>query len=654
MWLLAWIFQILLLTAVIHVFLRFVRTTRGNRLIQGLFLSVLVGVVGLWGVSTVLDLEELKYLLERSTGFIVIGLAIIFQPELRRGIAQLGERVSARRLGRPPSPDAIAGVTRAISSLAARRYGALIVFERESSLQTVLETGTSFQAEANPRLIESLFHPGGALHDGALILRQGRIVAAGCFLPLAEGYELDHSLGTRHRAALGLSEESDAVIAVSSEETGSISLAHDGRIQQVSHDELERELRALLGSRYSQDSRRSRQVPAFLPALRRALRRDVGWIIGSLLLATAVWYAAHLSILETREFSVEIVDASSVHRRSPKEGEILVISLEDGVRVHPSEPGARYRVAVTGSRGQFASLGGSLCGTLVIEDAAWEGGPLDLDHVSWEASGSGLQYSWKAGQEPELLVERFGIKRVELEPAHVRIDARELDPRFQVLLSGIEFRPQTLVEVRGPSAHIDALDETDSFLEPIVMRPEDRGKVIERIRLSKEHVDEGLSLSDRIPIEVVLPIVPVQREAGTITQEIALVCLSPARAGELERWVIPPDARSARFTIVTSGLIPGNIDPNSSEFRERAAAIRRFVERNLCAYLDVAEITSGGDSCSLPVRWTWRADWREAPAALGLSGGTLGDLEALDVRLESELLVQLEGKHPTRSSGGND
>ncbi len=653
MWLLAWIFQILLLTAVIHVFLRFVRTTRGNRLIQGLFLSVLVGVVGLWGLSTALDLEELKYLLERSTGFIVIGLAIIFQPELRRGIAQLGERVSARRLGRPPSPDAIASVTRAISSLAARRHGALVVFERESSLQTVLESGSSFQAEVNPRLIESLFHPGGALHDGALILRQGRIVAAGCFLPLAEGYELDHSLGTRHRAALGLSEESDAVIAVSSEETGSISLAHEGRIQQVDPGELERELRALLGSRYSQGSRRPK-LPALLPALRRALRRDVGWILGSQLLAAAVWYAAHLSILETREFSVELVDASSVDRRSPKEGEILVISLDDGVRIRPPEPGARYRIAVTGSRGQVATLGGSLRGTLVIDDAAWKGGPLDLDSVRWEESGPGLQYHWKAGKEPELFVERFGTKRVELEPGHVRIDARDLEPRFQVLLSGIEFRPEPAVVVQGPRARIDELQETDSFFEPIVMRPEDRGKVIERIRLSKELVDKGLSLSDRIPIEVILPIVPVQREAGTITREVALVCLSPALAGDLERWVIPPDARSARFAIVTSGLIPGNCDPNSPEFRERAAAIRRFVEANLCAYLDVAESTPGADSCWLPLRWTWRADWREAPAALGLAEGTLGDWEALDVRLESELLVQLEGKHERRSSGGND
>jgi diadenylate cyclase len=155
---LGWSLQVLILAIGIHLFLRFVRTTRGNRLIRGLFLSVVVGVVGLWGFSRALELEELEHLLESSSGFIVIGLVVIFQSELRRGIAQLGEH---SLLGLVPSSGGGAAreAVEAARSLAALRRGALIVFERETSLQPVIESGTPIDAEVKAPLLESLFHP---------------------------------------------------------------------------------------------------------------------------------------------------------------------------------------------------------------------------------------------------------------------------------------------------------------------------------------------------------------------------------------------------------------------------------------------------------------------------------------------------------------
>ena len=214
---LLWGLQILILAVGIHLFLRFVRTTRGNRLIRGLFLSVMVGVVGLWGLSRALELEELEHLLKSSTGFIVVGFVVIFQSELRRGIAQLGEH---SLLGFAPaaSEDAVRAAVEAARALSTARRGALIVFERETSLQSVVETGTPLDAEMRAALLETLFHPETPLHDGAVVVRQDRVVAAGCILPLSEEALPSPTMGTRHRAGLGLAEESDAVVLVVSEE----------------------------------------------------------------------------------------------------------------------------------------------------------------------------------------------------------------------------------------------------------------------------------------------------------------------------------------------------------------------------------------------------------------------------------------------------
>ena len=226
-----WGLQILILAVGIHLFLRFVRTTRGNRLIRGLFLSVMVGVVGLWGFSRALALEELEHLLRSSTGFIVVGFVVIFQSELRRGIAQLGEH-SLLGLVKPSSGGVAREAVEAARSLAALRRGALIVFEREASLHAVLETGTAIDAEVRAPLLESLFHPETPLHDGAVVVRRHRIAAAACFLPLTLNPRLSKDLGTRHRAAIGITEDSDAVAVVISEETGLISFVEGGQIRR--------------------------------------------------------------------------------------------------------------------------------------------------------------------------------------------------------------------------------------------------------------------------------------------------------------------------------------------------------------------------------------------------------------------------------------
>lgn len=565
---LAWGIQILILTAGIHLFLRFVRTTRGNPLIRGLFLSVLVGVVGLWGLSTALRLEELQHILEGSTGFIVVGLAIIFHPELRRGIAQLGERPFARR-STDHSVDSAKRVVEAAHNMAARRDGALIAIERETSLKTIAETGSSIGARVSARLLESVFHPGGALHDGAVVVSQNRVVAAGCILPLSKENELDLSKGTRHRAALGLTEETDAVVVVVSEETGSISLAREGKLtSDIAPDRLEADLRDYL---QSNGGSVGGSTAGFLTVLADVVRKDFVWIAGSMLLAWGAWYTAHQSIRQEKSFRVQIVDRAAVGRRTPRDGEILILPPESNMRVHTLSENDRFRVLVSGSQGEFDELDGDLRGIYEIDDVAWEGGPLDLAQVRWEESVVGLDYRWSTASPPELVVERSGTRRIQLEPDDLTVDTQRVDARFVARLEDARFEPGPNIEVTGPATLMADLGTTIPIsLETITLEPDDKGYVTARLQLSAGLREENVVLlSDTV--RVVIPVLPVERNAGTIRRDIALVCLSPARSHLLDEWALPANAQTARLAIVTSGLIPANADLGSPALVERKA-----------------------------------------------------------------------------------
>lgn len=629
---LGWGLQILILAIGIHLFLRFVRTTRGNRLIRGLFLSVMVGVVGLWGLSRALRLEELEHLLRSSTGFIVVGFVVIFQSELRRGIAQLGEH-SLLGLVQPSSGGAAREAVQAARSLAAVRRGALIVFERETSLQAVLETGTPIDAEVRASLLETLFHPETPLHDGAVIVRKDRVAAAGCILPLSEGTLPSPTMGTRHRAGLGLSEESDAVVMVVSEETGAISLAKDGRLRtDVATDELEKELGRLLQGRRS----KSGETATLGSALLSTLRHDVLWLPGSLLLAAGVFYIAHQGLQETKEFHVKFVDGQRRTDKEPRPDEVLVLLEND--EDHLVELGNPFPVEVRGTRRQLEELQNAVRGVLRIDTEEWEGGPVATRDIVWEDEG-GLEYAWKAGTPPQLLVQRFEKQALSLLPEDLTIDTSDMNPRLQLLRERLRFEPSASVEIHGPRSELEKLrGDRRLLLEPLVVVPEDRDELRRRVRLNQILIDRGLTLEG--DVVAVAPIVPVEREIGTLALDIALVCLDPRRVVELERWSLPPQSQSARFSITTLGLIPQEADPASPAMIERFGSLRRYVEENLRVYVDVAELAPGGEGRSVRVRWTWRQPWNESPEAR--RAGASGAHEELDVVLVSDGEVLLE------------
>jgi diadenylate cyclase len=209
--------DILLVTALFYSLWRLIVGTRALNLVRGLLVYLLV-----WFLSTLLGLATLSWILGNAATLGAFALIVVFQPELR-GLLE--------RLGRPQGPRAtslaLEELLLGVARLAERRYGALIALERRTPLGEYAATGEVLEARLSARLLVTLFYPGTPLHDGGAILREGRLLAAGCLFPLSEAQV---GLGTRHRAALGLSEVSDALVLVVSEETGSVRLAEGGRL----------------------------------------------------------------------------------------------------------------------------------------------------------------------------------------------------------------------------------------------------------------------------------------------------------------------------------------------------------------------------------------------------------------------------------------
>lgn len=218
--------DILLLSVIIYWLLKLTSKTRAMQVLKGLGIILLAA----W-VADLLDLVGTYWLLNYVLTAGALVLVIIFQPELRRALAKLGR--GTIELGAGPGGNAQENVDRilkAVLNLSKKRVGALVVFERKTGLKDVIESGTRIDAQVSTELLENLFFTNSPLHDGAVIICDGRIEAAGCFLPLSENKQIGQELGTRHRAALGLSEVSDSVTLVISEETGVISVAQDGSL----------------------------------------------------------------------------------------------------------------------------------------------------------------------------------------------------------------------------------------------------------------------------------------------------------------------------------------------------------------------------------------------------------------------------------------
>ena len=225
------IVDVLLVAALIYGCIGLIRRTNAIRLARGIVFVLLVLVV-----SDLLNLKMISSLFQRIVELGLIAIFIIFQPEIRRLLERMGSGKCAYFFGAPTDPATMEAVINqtvlACASMSESKTGALIVFERTSSLNDPILTGTIVNAEISSELLRNIFFVNSPLHDGAVIVRDGRLAAAGCMLPLSKNASLSSDLGMRHRAGIGVSEHSDAVVAIVSEETGSISIAIDGMLKR--------------------------------------------------------------------------------------------------------------------------------------------------------------------------------------------------------------------------------------------------------------------------------------------------------------------------------------------------------------------------------------------------------------------------------------
>jgi diadenylate cyclase len=220
------LFEIILLSVVIYYGYLYFRGTRGAKVLTGMAIVFLTLTL----TSQLLNLVVISWIIRSFSVFLAVALVVIFQPELRRALAELGGHpifslTSAKR-------ESVHDIAEVVTQLANKQFGALIAIERDTSIRVYEETGVIIDAAFSRELMLTLFHPKAALHDGGVIIRGGRIAAAACIFPVSQRETLDRSLGLRHRAGLGITEESDAIAVVVSEETGGISICHRRRIER--------------------------------------------------------------------------------------------------------------------------------------------------------------------------------------------------------------------------------------------------------------------------------------------------------------------------------------------------------------------------------------------------------------------------------------
>ncbi|MBQ3724023.1 MAG: diadenylate cyclase CdaA [Oscillospiraceae bacterium] len=226
--------DVAIIAFLVYKILGLVSSTRAENILKGIVMFLLV----LW-LSTALELRAVSYILSHVAELGILALIVLFQPEIRQLLEKLGSR-NLRGFFRTLQPKQIQGEMEkaieqtviACSEMSKSKTGALMVFEREISLNEMLRSGTAFDAELNSELVKNIFFINAPMHDGAMIVRNGRIVGAGCMLPLSRNVNLSRDLGMRHRAGIGMSENSDAVVVIVSEETGSISVAVGGMLKR--------------------------------------------------------------------------------------------------------------------------------------------------------------------------------------------------------------------------------------------------------------------------------------------------------------------------------------------------------------------------------------------------------------------------------------
>lgn len=657
---LSWILQVLVLSGGIYMFLSFVRTPRVGGLIRGLTLTLLGGAAGVWWVSTWLHLEELLHVFTGLAGYVALALVLLFQPEIRRGLSQVGSHPLVGRLFHATRPETLTEVAQAAVALARRRHGALIAFELDTPLDEFVQSGVPVDAAVSRILLESIFQPGGALHDGAVVIRKDRATAALCLFPLTENAEIARSTGTRHRAALGLTDVTDAVTVAVSEEDGAISLCRDGVMRRdIPPKKFERILRETLEpeeaeQRAAQVLEASDGFARMRLGIARFFQVDLGRKALALLLGSSVFWAAHQDIMVSRTIQLRIVtqDSDSIHEPAP--GQFLIRIPSEGIRLDDDAfADSMIRLSARGTRGNMEALEARLGGVLELDPARHpSGSPLPIQDVTWFRSDRRdadlVRLGWDEDRGPTLgySVQRRAV--LEITPDMVRFDLTDLPPYFEVLREGLAVTPATL-EVEGPESAFETLEgpEAAPLLANIVLSKSDTVDRQFTLQLHESWHASGLRILGPTEPLARLQIRPIVRSLSSVSREVALVCMVPERVDELAHWSLPGNGQTATFNVLTRGILFSEGDDRTQALLERSSEIIRWVEKNLVAYVDVSETNPSAEDPALSIRFDWRDDdWR---SALFVGDEDLDERADIWVELTSESKVLLNSQDPDDS-----
>lgn len=439
-----------LIALVVWLAMRFLRGTRGARLVKGAALLLAVVYVVIQLLPKAERWDRLQFLYTRFLIFAVLAAVVIFQPELRRALMQLGQarlfRVQASR-----AEAVIAQLCQSAAYLSRNKIGALVAIERSVGLGGLIENGTPVDSELTADLLNTIFYPGSALHDMGVVVQNGRVAAAGVQFPLAESGSLDRSLGSRHRAALGLSEESDAVIIVVSEETGRVSLAYDGQLSVgVDPDRLRDMLSSLIspaGPLWPRKKGGKDSAPFWRPRLPepRKLAASLRTFLWVALVTVLVWVWADLE--RTDEATGQRV---SLRVTAPRDTDLLIErpDPETGVEIAFNCAGPQ-----AGLSELLRVLGEGRQRLTVSAKRDWAAGPHTIDTL--EALND-----WP-------LLKRYGVTAHSAEPAEINVQVDRWAPRtakvkFEysgaLLESEPSIQPQT-VDVHVPESKLGDVEE---------------------------------------------------------------------------------------------------------------------------------------------------------------------------------------------------
>jgi len=575
--------QILIFAIGIYVVLGFLAATRGTGLVRGLGVALLVVFGGLFGLAKQLGLAELEYILQAVFGFIVVILAVVFQPELRRGIVSLGENPLLHRLVRTDREGVVEEVAGAATSMARRKQGALIVFERDMPLDEFIEKGVRVDAKVHRLLLESIFENGGALHDGAVIVRGNRIESAASILPLSDNEELAKTIGTRHRAALGLAEQTDAVAVVVSEETGLISICARGQMERrIPRTELETLLHTRLG-REPVEAKRS----SFLMRGRDAVLYNFAQKVLSVVLATGLYWFAWRDVHRVEKFDLVVVASSEV-ARAPEAGTLKLL-LPDPLAVAAltNSKGARLErvtVRVDAAQARLLELAAGV-GGLVEVPLDWVGETRALDPASvvWGAGRpvAGIVVDWALEGGVSLTVARYIQDELRVSPAALSLAPTGVPDGFEVPPESMRFDPAVLRLV-GPPREIERL-LADAGSLPLSAPDLDGAEgptFTRRVTLDPTR-GRGVRLVDDVFLHGDL--VEEVRELGTQDVDVVLVSYTASGPSPLERFAAPVEQVELR--IRTRGILPRGTDEEAVE--SARLEIRRFVDAHARAWVDV-------------------------------------------------------------------